>query len=57
MARIALKERGAAHGEEAESQVIGALCDKIFSLRLWLFVSFVARVCLLAESQKLPNGN
>jgi len=30
------------HREEAKSQVIGALCDKVYSLRLWLFVSFVA---------------
>jgi hypothetical protein len=25
-----------------EEQLIGAVCDKVFLLRLWLFVSFVA---------------
>jgi hypothetical protein len=33
---------GGRPGEEAKSQVIGELCDKVFSLRLWLFVPFVA---------------
>jgi hypothetical protein len=33
---------GGRPGEEAKSQVMGELCDKVFSLRLWLFVPFVA---------------
>jgi tetratricopeptide (TPR) repeat protein len=41
------------HGEEAKSQVIGALCDKVFSLRLWLFVSFEADFSLYCLNHRI----
>jgi hypothetical protein len=47
-------ERGR-HGEEAKSQVLGALCDKVFSLRLWLFVSFVAAFSLYCLNHRASN--
>jgi len=39
----------------AKSQVIGALCNKVFSLRLWLLVSFVAAFGLYCLNHRKTN--
>jgi len=40
--------------EEANSQVIGAVCDKVFSFPPGLFVSFVAAFSLYGLNHKIP---
>jgi hypothetical protein len=50
---MARKEKGAARGEKAKSQVIAALCDELFPLRLWLFVSFVAAFSLYCLDHRI----